>query len=81
MVESSHNGWVIEKDFDWGRSYLGIYYFYGWCKAESLTMMGNRTMVFRTRAQARLAKSRTHSLKGRGSRIKRVTIQISNGER
>ena len=74
IKHSVHFGWSIEKDFDWGRALLGILYFRDWCPYASMELMGNRTMVFRTRQQARQAKALY--VKGRGSRIRRVTAQV-----
>ena len=76
MGHKTHTGWVIEKDFDWGSSYLGIYYFnVGPLVGDTL---GCRTMVFRTRRQTEAKKVST--LKGRGSRIVRVNVTIEAQE-
>ena len=74
MGHKTHAGWVIEKDFDWGSSYLGIYYFSWWNNASNLHSHGCRTMVFKTRRQAEASK--VGHLKGRGSRIVRVKVTI-----
>jgi len=72
---STHSGWAIEKDFDWGKSFLGVCYFRDWCPTASLDLMGNKTMVFRTRRQAR--RSKALYCPGKGSRVLGVSIKIN----